>query len=241
MSTTKIALVTGANRGIGAAIAEGLAERGMTVIVGARDARSSERVAGRFGGRAVPLDVTDDTSVRDAVASVRQWYGRVDVLVNNAGISGGATGQAPGEVDLAVVRGVFETNLFGVVRVTEAFLPLLREAVGARIVNVSSGTSSLAWQSDPGRSFASSRISVAYPASKAALNMLTVLYAKALAADGIAVNAVAPGACGTDFATALGLSLERTAEQGAGIAVHLATVPDSPTGAFLQDDGPVPW
>ena len=172
---------------------------------------------------------------------MEQWYGRVDVLVNNAGISGGRAGQLAGEVDLAVMRAVFETNLFGVVRLTEAFLPLLRKAVGARVINVSSGTGSLAWQSDPGHAFASSQIALAYPVSKAALNMLTVLYAKALAADGIAVNAVAPGACATDFAAALGLSLERTAEQGAAIAVHLATVPDSPTGTFLQDDGPVPW
>ncbi|WFE36217.1 SDR family NAD(P)-dependent oxidoreductase [Micromonospora sp. WMMD975] len=241
MSTTRIALVTGANRGIGAAIAQGLTERGMTVVVGARDAASGEQTAQRLGGRAVPLDVTDDGSVRDAVAQVEQWYGRVDVLVNNAGISGGPAGQLAGEVDLAVMRAVFDTNLFGVVRLTDAFLPLLRKAAGARVINVSSGTGSMAWQSDPGRVFGSSQIALAYPASKAALNMLTVLYAKALAADGITVNAVAPGACATDFAAALGLSLERTAEQGAAIAVHLATVSDSPTGAFLQDDGPVPW
>ncbi|WP_348775407.1 SDR family NAD(P)-dependent oxidoreductase [Micromonospora sp. WMMD975] len=233
--------MTGANRGIGAAIAQGLTERGMTVVVGARDAASGEQTAQRLGGRAVPLDVTDDGSVRDAVAQVEQWYGRVDVLVNNAGISGGPAGQLAGEVDLAVMRAVFDTNLFGVVRLTDAFLPLLRKAAGARVINVSSGTGSMAWQSDPGRVFGSSQIALAYPASKAALNMLTVLYAKALAADGITVNAVAPGACATDFAAALGLSLERTAEQGAAIAVHLATVSDSPTGAFLQDDGPVPW
>src|SRR5262249_55243352 len=183
--------------------------------------RSGEQTARRLGGRALPLDVTDDASVRDAVAQLQQWYGRVDVLVNNAGISGGLAGQAPGEVNLAVMRAVVETNLFGVVRVTEAFLPLLRKAAGARVINISSGTGSLAWQSDPGHTYAASRIALAYPASKAALNMLTVLYAKALAADRIAVNAVAPGACATDFAAALGLSLQRTAEQGAAIAVHL--------------------
>ncbi|MET0414826.1 MAG: SDR family NAD(P)-dependent oxidoreductase [Actinoplanes sp.] len=241
MSTTRIALVTGANRGIGAAIAQGLAERGMTVVVGARDAASGEQTAQRLGGRAVPLDVTDDGSVHDAVAHVEQWYGRLDILVNNAGISGGGEGQLAGDVDLAVMATVFDTNLFGVVRLTEAFLPMLRKADDARVINVSSGTGSLTWQSDPGHAFGSTGIALAYPASKAALNMLTVLYAKALAADGIAVNAVAPGATATDFTAALGLSLERTAEQGAAIAVRLATVPDSPTGAFLQDDGPVPW
>ena len=241
MSTTKIALVTGANRGIGAAIAQGLAEYGMTVVIGARDPSAGEEAAHRIGGRPVPLDVTDDASVRDAAARVEEWYGRLDVLVNNAGVSGGLDGQLIGEVDLAVVRAVYETNLFGVFRVTEAFLPLLRKADHARIVNVSSGTGSLAWQSDPAHRYASSRIAVAYPSSKAALNMLTVMYAKGLAADGISVNAIAPGACATDFAAGLGLSLERTAEQGAAIAVHLATVRDSPTGSFLEDAGTVPW
>ena len=238
MAETRIALVTGATRGIGAAIARGLAERGMTVVTGARDAEAARRA----GGRSVALDVTDDASVHAAAEQLRQAYGRLDVLVNNAGISGGLQGQAVGEVDLGVARAVFETNLFGVVRVTEAFLPLLREAGGgARIVNVSSGTGSLGWQSDPAHAYATNRIAVAYPASKAALNMLTVLYAKALAADGIAVNAVAPGACATDFAAGLGLALERTAEQGAAVAVRLATAADTPTGAFLDDDGTVPW
>jgi NAD(P)-dependent dehydrogenase (short-subunit alcohol dehydrogenase family) len=241
MSTTKIALVTGGNRGIGAAIAQGLADNGMTVVVGARDADAGEEAARRIGGRSVPLDVTDDASVRDAVARIDQWYGRLDVLVNNAGISGGLDGQVVGQVDLAVVRAIYETNLFGVFRVTEAFLPLLRKAGQARIVNISSGTGSLGWQSDPAHRYASSRIAVAYPSSKAALNMLTVMYAKGLAADGISVNAIAPGACATDFAAGLGLTLERTAEQGAAIAIHLATAPESPTGSFLEDAGTVPW
>jgi NAD(P)-dependent dehydrogenase (short-subunit alcohol dehydrogenase family) len=241
METTKIALVTGGNRGIGAAIAHGLAEHGMTVVIGARDPHAGEEAARRIGGRSVPLDVTDDVSVRDAAARIEEWYGKLDVLVNNAGVSGGLDGQQVGEVDLAVVRAVYETNLFGVFRVTETFLPLLRTAGAARIVNVSSGTASLAWQSDPAHKYATSRIAVAYPSSKAALNMLTVMYAKGLAADGISVNAIAPGACATDFAAGLGLSLERTAEQGAAIAVRLATAPESPTGSFLEDAGTVPW
>ncbi|MEV6348113.1 SDR family NAD(P)-dependent oxidoreductase [Actinoplanes sp. NPDC051851] len=231
MSTTRIALVTGANRGIGAAIAAGLAAQGMTVVAGSRGG----------GPGTLRLDVTDDDSVRDAVAEVAGRYGRLDVLVNNAGISGGIDGQVSGEIDPEVMRTVFETNLFGVVRVTEAFLPLLRKGDGGRIINVSSGTASLTWQSDPGHAFASGRLPLAYPASKAALNMVTVMYAKTLASEGITVNAVAPGACGTDFATDLGLSLERTAEQGAAIVLHLATVAESPTGTFVQDDGPVPW
>jgi NAD(P)-dependent dehydrogenase (short-subunit alcohol dehydrogenase family) len=241
MSDTRIALVTGANKGIGAAIADGLVRYGMTVVVAARDAERGARTAARLGARSVVLDVTDDGSVQDAAAQVEHWYGRLDVLVNNAGISGGRTGQTPGTIDLDVIRAVFETNLFGVIRVTEAFLPLLRTSTGARIINVSSGTGSLHWQTDPEHYFAGRRASAGYPTSKTALNMLTVQYAKALAGDGICVNAVAPGATDTDFATELGLTLQRTAEQGAAIAIHLATMADPPTCGFLQDDGPVPW
>jgi NAD(P)-dependent dehydrogenase (short-subunit alcohol dehydrogenase family) len=236
-----IAVVTGANRGIGKAIAEGLAAAGMTVVVAARDAGKGAAVAERLGARSLRLDVTDDASVRAAAARVAGWYGRLDVLVNNAGISGGRKGQAPGEIDPDVIRAVFDTNLFGVIRVTEAFLPLLRKSAGARIVNVSSGTASLHRMTDPRHYFAGMGASAGYPAAKAALNMVTVQYAKALAGDHIAVNAVAPGACGTDFATGLGLHLDRTAEDGAAIAVRLATAPESPSGTFQEDDGEVPW
>jgi NAD(P)-dependent dehydrogenase (short-subunit alcohol dehydrogenase family) len=241
MTEPRIALVTGANKGIGAAIAEGLSRHGMTVVVAARYADRGAATGVRLGARSVVLDVTDDRSVQDAAARVEQWYGRLDVLVNNAGISGGRTGQTPGGIDLDVIRAVFETNFFGVIRVTEAFLPLLRGSTGARMINVSGGTGSLHWQADPQHQFAARGAAVGYPTSKTALNMLTVQYAKALAGDGICVNAVAPGATNTDFATALGLTLQRTADQAAAIAVHLATVADPPTGAFLQDDGPVPW
>ncbi|MFF5080435.1 SDR family NAD(P)-dependent oxidoreductase [Actinoplanes sp. NPDC000266] len=219
MSDTKIALVTGAARGIGAAIAEGLAARGMTVIAATR----------------ADLDVTDDASV----AAFAARHDRLDILVNNAGISGGREGQAPGAADLAVIRAVYETNLFGVIRVTEAFLPLLRASADARIINVSSGTASLHWNTDPAHAFAARGTPLGYPASKAALNMLTVQYAKAL--PGMAVNAVAPGACGTDFAKDLGLSLERTAADGAAVAIQLATMDNPPTAAFVSDEGPVPW
>ena len=241
MSDARIALVTGANKGIGHAIAEGLAGHGMTVVLAARDKRRGEAAAARLGARPLVLDVTDAASVRTAAAQVDDWYGRLDVLVNNAGISGGRAGQVPGAVDLDAIRAVFETNFFGVIQVTEAFLPLLRRSPDARIVNVSSGTGSLHWQTDPEHHFATRATSAGYPASKTALNMLTVQYAKSLAADRIHVNAVAPGACGTDFARALGLTLERTAAQGAAVAVHLATSGESPTGGFFSDDGAVPW
>ena len=234
-------MVTGANKGIGAAIAEGLVGHGLTVVVAARDARRGAEAADRLGARSGVLDVTDDASVREAVTRVEEWYGRLDVLVNNAGISGGRIGQSPGEIDLDVIRAVFETNLFGVIRVTEAFLPLLRKSSAARVINISSGTGSLHWHTDGESHFAIRGANAGYPASKSALNMVTVQSAHALAAEHIAVNAVAPGACGTDFATGLGLALDRTAAQGAAIAVRLATDAETPTAGFYQDSGPVPW
>ncbi|MDP9793907.1 NAD(P)-dependent dehydrogenase (short-subunit alcohol dehydrogenase family) [Catenuloplanes nepalensis] len=240
MTDERIALVTGANKGIGAAIAEGLAGHGLTVLVAARDPRKAADAADRIGGHPITLDVTGDDSVTAAARTVEDRFGRLDVLVNNAGISGGPR-QAPGAVDLDTIRSIFDTNLFGVIRVTEAFLPLLRRGTGARVVNVSSGTASMTWMTDPGRTFAARGTMAGYPVSKAALNMLTVQYAKALADAGITVNAVAPGACATDFTAALGLSLDRTAAQGAAVAVHLATTPGHATASFLSDEGPVPW
>ncbi|MFI0487405.1 SDR family oxidoreductase [Actinomadura sp. 9N215] len=249
-STITTALVTGANKGIGRAVAEGLAGRGMTVFIGARDpdlgakAAASLRTAGH-DARAVVLDVTDPASAGAAAREVASSAGRLDVLVNNAGVSGGAL-HPPDEADLDVVRRVFDTNLFGVIRVTNAMLPLLRESPAARIVNVSSGTASMTHMTDPGHYFRDLPGSAAYPASKAALNMLTIQYAKRLRAARILVNAAAPGACATDFTAeftrATGRTITRTAEQGAAIAIRLATLDDDgPTGGFFDDDGPVPW
>lgn len=238
-----IALVTGANRGIGHEIARGLALAGMTVLLGARDPRRGEEAAAALRGdgldvRPLTIDVTDEDGVRAAAEEVGERFGRLDVLVNNAGISGGAW-RSPG---LGAVRAVFETNFFGVVRVTDAMLPLLRKSEAGRIVNVSSGTASMAHMTDPGHYFAGMRANLAYPPSKAALNALTVQYAKELRPSGILVNAAAPGACDTDFARDLGLTLTRTAEQGAAVAVRLATLgPDGPSGGFFDEDGPVPW
>lgn len=242
--------MTGANKGIGRAIAAGLAGRGLTVLVGARDPGLGERAAAalRAGGheaRAVVLDVTDPAAVQAAASAVAASAGRLDVLVNNAGISGGAP-HPPDEADLDAVRGVFDTNLFGVIRVTDAMLPLLRSSPAARIVNVSSGTASMAAMTDPARYFRDPPASAAYPASKAALNMLTIQYAKLLRPEGILVNAAAPGACATGFTAgivrATGRAITRTAEQGAAVAVRLATLDgDGPIGGFFDDDGPVPW
>ncbi|GAB7036620.1 MULTISPECIES: SDR family NAD(P)-dependent oxidoreductase [Catenuloplanes] len=240
MTDERIALVTGANKGIGAAIAEGLAGHGLTVLIAARDPEKGAAAAARIGAYPITLDVTDDASVAAAAREVADRYGRLDVLVNNAGISGGFR-QVPGAVDLDTVRSVLDTNVLGVIRVTEAFLPLLRRGSGARVINVSSGTASMARTTDPAHSFAIRATMAGYPVSKTALNMLTVQYAKALADDGITVNAIAPGACATDFTAALGIPVERTAAQGAAVAVGLATTDDRTTAAFLSDEGPVPW
>jgi NAD(P)-dependent dehydrogenase (short-subunit alcohol dehydrogenase family) len=250
MNDTTTALVTGANKGIGYAIAEGLAGRGMTVLIGARDPGLGDKAAAALrdaghDARAVVLDVTDPASVAAAAGRIAAATGRLDVLVNNAGISGGA-GHLPGEADLDAVHRVFDTNVYGVIRVTDALLPLLRESASGRIVNISSGTASMADMTDPGHYFWNTMASVAYPASKAALNMLTVQYAKQLRDTPILVNAAAPGACATDFTVDFtrltGRTTDRTAEQGAAVAIRLATLDEGgPTGGFFHDDGPVPW
>jgi NAD(P)-dependent dehydrogenase (short-subunit alcohol dehydrogenase family) len=248
--TTTIALVTGANKGIGRAVAERFAGMGMTVLVAARDEQRGEDAAEaiRATGEAHPivLDVTDPATIRAAAAWTADRFGRLDVLVNNAGIAGVRGGQTPGEVDLDEIRAVFETNFLGVIAVTDAFLPLLRRSSAARVVNVSSGVGSLHYMTDPAHYMAKLPARVGYPTSKTALNSLTVQYAKALAADRILVNAVAPGGCATDFTKGLQLpfTITRTAAEGAEIAVRLATIApdaDGPTGGFFDDNGPVPW
>ena len=242
-----VALVTGANKGIGRAVAEGLAGLGMTVLIGSRDPERGEEAAKALravGGdaRALGLDVTDAETISAAAAWIDAEFGRLDVLVNNAGISGGRERQRPGAVELDAVRAVFETNVFGVIVVTEAMLPLLRRSAAGRIVNVSSGTGSLGWMTDRDHYFWTLPGSAGYAVSKTALNALTVQYAKALAGDEILVNAIAPGACATDFLAGLDRVITRTAADGARIAVRMATIgPDGPTGGFFDDDGMVPW
>ncbi len=240
------ALVTGGNRGIGFEIARGLARCGMSVVVGARDLGRGQAAVAALAGegdvRCVELDVTDGQSVRAAADRLGREFGRLDVLVNNAGISGDLAGQAPGGSDLAVVRAVFETNVFAVVAVTDAVLPLLRRSGAGRIVNVTSGLGSLAQMSDAAGRMAGLPASTAYVPSKSALNSLTVQYAKRLRDSGILVNAADPGGCATDFTAPLGRVIERTAADGAAIAVRLATLPaGGPTGGCFNDAGRVPW
>ncbi|RNG31892.1 SDR family oxidoreductase [Streptomyces botrytidirepellens] len=235
----RTALVTGANKGIGKHIARLLAEEGFTVYVGSRDAGRGQRAVAEIGGDARPLvlDVTDTDSVAGAAARVD----RLDVLVNNAGIS--VSSASPAEADVAEFRRTYETNVFAVLEVTNAFLPALRRSPHPRIVNVSSGTGSLTWSTHENPQFTpGSGGAAAYRSSKTALNALTVFYAQTLAEEGFKVNALAPGLRATDLNARAASSGEDPAEAARG-AVRLAVVPDDgPTGGFFSWDGtPVPW
>ncbi|WP_405090357.1 SDR family oxidoreductase [Micromonospora sp. NBC_01392] len=243
MSAGTIALVTGANKGIGYEIAAGLGAFGWRVGVGARDGQRREaavaklRAAGvdAFG---VPLDVTDDASVTAAARLLAEQVGGLDVLVNNAGVTGGMP-QQPGGADVATVRAAVEVNVIGVIRVTEAMLPLLRRSAAPRIVNMSSGVGSLTRQSASTGEEQTGPLSVAYAPSKSMLNAVTIQYARALADTNILINAGCPGFTATDLNGFRGV---RTPQQGAAIGIRLATLPDDgPTGGFFEDAGVVPW
>lgn len=247
----KVALITGANKGIGRATAEELASRGVTVLIGARDARRGDEAAAALrsaGGdaHALILDVREQATAGAAAKQVEERFGRLDILVNNAGITGSgqvaphdALDQIPSSVDLAMVRAVFETNVFGVIAVTNAMLPLLRRSPAPRIVNVSSGAASLAITSDPDGPLAGLPASAAYSPSKTTLNALTVQYAMELRKDGILVNAADPGYVDTDINDHNGLL---TPAQGASVIVRLATLDaDGPTAGFFGAAGAVPW
>lgn len=244
----QIALVTGATKGIGRAAAGQLAERGLTVLIGARDRHRGEEAAAAIGGdvHAVALDVTDAATVQRAAREVEERFGHLDVLINNAGITGSgrvspdqARDQVPSTVDVAMVRAVFETNVFGVITVTNAMLPLLRRSPAPRIVNVSSSAGSLRLAADPGGPLAGLPASAAYTPSKSALNSLTVQYANELRKDGFLVNLADPGFVDTDINDHTGYL---TPAQGAAPLVHLATLgANGPTGGFFGEAGPVPW
>lgn len=238
--TTRTALVTGANKGIGYEIAAGLARRGFRVGVGARDAGRRDDAVAKLGAEGldvfgVPLDVTDDASVA-AAAEQLEAAGGLDVLVNNAAITGGVP-QEPTKVSGAQVLEVVDTNVVGVIRVTNAMLPMLRRSAAPRIVNVSSTVGSLTLQT--AQSDAVGPISAAYSPTKTYLNAVTIQYAKELAGTGILVNAGCPGYVATDLNGFRGV---RTPEQGAAIFLELATLPDDgPSGTFRDDEGIQPW
>jgi NAD(P)-dependent dehydrogenase (short-subunit alcohol dehydrogenase family) len=247
-----VALVTGANQGLGLQIARDLVAHGFTVLVGSRDFERGKAAAKEVGSdaHALQLDVTDQDSITAAAKRVGNEFGRLDVLVNNAAISN--TGMRPGMsveeysrstrpsvVSLEEMRAVFETNVFGVVAVTQAMLRLLREAPAARIVNVSSGAGSLTRNSDP--AFPSRSIfGPVYPASKTALNAMTLAMAIELEATGIKVNACSPGFIRTNLNNYAGTL---TVEEGAREPVRLALLgPDGPTGTFTRwENETIPW
>ena len=236
----RVALVTGANKGIGREIARGLAQSGFTVLAAARNRQRGAQAVAELADdgldvRFQQLDVTDEPSIFAAADRVEQEFGRLDVLVNNAGISADLA-VAPSLTALDDVRRVYETNVFGVVAVTNAMLPLLRKSDAARIVNVSSRLGSMAGQTAPNTPLG---LFLAYSSSKSALNAITVHYARELAETQIKVNAGTPGLVATDLN---GFKGTRTPAQGAKVLVELALLAsDGPTGGFFDEDGPVSW
>ena len=252
MQDKSVALVTGANQGIGLQIAKDLGAHDFIVLVGSRNFEKGEVAVKSIGAaaHALQLDVTDQASITAAAQRIRREFGRLDVLVNNAAISntGRPTGQSveeyaklnrPSNVSLAEVRTIWETNVFGVLAVYQAMLPLLRESPNARIVNVSSGAGSLAMNSDPahpGRAI----FGPGYSASKTALNALTLSMAIELEPEGIKVNAISPGFVKTNLNNYAGTL---TVEEGAREAVRVALLgPDGPTGKFTRwENEPIPW
>ena len=242
MSNNTIALITGANKGIGFETARRLGHQGIHIIIGARDKARGEEAAQKLAmldvqATFVELDVTDEMSIARAAQFIAETFGRLDILINNAGISGGSV-NTPSATDLAVMRTVYNTNVFGVVAVTKAMLPLLHKSQTGRIVNVSSGLGSITLASDRNNEF-SQYNNLQYQSSKAALNAITVEFAKELAGTPIKVNAADPGFTDTDFNNHRGY---RTVEQAATVIVHLATLDeDGPTGSFQNEDGNIPW
>jgi NAD(P)-dependent dehydrogenase (short-subunit alcohol dehydrogenase family) len=243
MNEKPTALVTGANKGIGHETARRLAEREMTVLVGARDRARGDSAVARLRAMSldahlVLLDVGDEASVARAAMDVTARFGRLDVLVNNAATA--ADCGTPSKQRVATMRALFATNVFGLVSVTQAFLPLLENAPAARIVNVSTSLGSLRLAADPDHvaSQQGARL-FGYWASKAAVNAFTVGLANELRSKNVKVNSACPGFVATDLNQHRGV---RTVQQGAEVIVRLATLPDDgPTGGFFEDAGTVPW
>jgi NAD(P)-dependent dehydrogenase (short-subunit alcohol dehydrogenase family) len=236
-----IALVTGANKGIGYEIARGLGARKIVVLIGTRDEARGQAAAAKLEGegidaRFVQLDVTNKETIMRAARWIEDQFGHLDILVNNAGI--GEWGFKPSDVDLAKVREVYETNLFGPMAVTQAMLPLLRRSQHGRIVNMSSSLGSLTMATDP-QSPISQFLALGYNTSKTALNSMTVQFANELRGTPIKVNAVCPGYCATDINNHSG---PRSAAQGAIAPIQFATLgDDGPSGGVFDENGRVAW
>ncbi len=243
MHDKKVALVTGANKGIGYEIARQLGGHGLTVVLAARDGAKVADAGARLRGEGldahgVVLDVTDPTSAEAAARWLDEQFGRLDVLVNNAGVGHEfAQGTRPSQLDLETLRATYGTNVFGAFAVIRSMLPLLRKSAPSRIINQSSTLGSLGILSDPASPYYGVNL-LAYNSSKSALNGLTLAFAKDLAGERISVNSTCPGWVKTDMGTE---AAPRSVEQGAAIAVKLATMDEPPTGKFLDDGGEIPW
>lgn len=240
-ATGLVALVTGGNKGIGFEIVRGLARAGATVLLGARDAEAGEAAAGKLRGEGLdvqflPIDVTDAASIAVAARQIENGPGRLDILVNNAAISP-EHGVPPSAADVNLLRATYETNVFGLVAVTQAMLPLLRAAPKGRIVNMSTGLASLKLTSGRDAPFSFSRL-LAYNSSKTAVNAVTVQFANELLDSAVKVNAANPGLCATELSDGKG----RPPSEGAAVAIGLALIgEDGPTGGLFGDQGQVPW
>ena len=238
----KVALISGANKGIGFEIARQLARQGCTVLLGARHPERGQKAAAKLQSdhvdvRFVELDLARRDTIAAAASFIAEKFGRLDILVNNAGIADPGDG-LPGKASLGAVERIMQTNFLGHLAVTQAMLPLVRKAPAGRIVNVSSGLGSLTFNRDFDSQFADVKL-IGYCASKAALNMLTVHLAYELRDTPIKVNSADPGYTATDLN---GNSGFQTVEQGAAEAIRLALLPaDSPTGRFSATAGPEPW
>jgi len=240
-ATGKIALVTGANQGLGFEIARGLGRKGATILLGARKAGAGEAAAATLraeglDAHVLPIDVTDAASIAAAAARIAADWGRLDILVNNAAVSLDKDSR-PSTADLDLMRETYEANVFGLVAVTQAMLPLLRKAPAGRIVNMSTGLASLTLSSGRAAPFSFSRL-LAYNSSKTAVNGITVQFANELLDTPIKVNAANPGLCATGLSGGKG----RPASEGAAVVLGLALLgEDGPTGGLFGDGGQMAW
>ena len=239
----KTVLITGANKGLGFETARQLGVKGYTVLVGARDESKGLEAVEKLTGEGldadfIKIDATNAETIKSAAEKVGEKYGKLDVLINNAAIAVETMGAKASETSLETIRQTFDTNFFGVIAITQAFLPLIKKSESGRIVNVSSGLGSLTQNSDPNWEFSAVK-PLAYNSSKTALNAFTVILAHELKETNIKVNSADPGYTATDLN---GNSGTKTVAEGASIIVDLATLgEDGATGGYFDDKGVLPW
>ena len=239
----KTVLITGANKGLGFETARQLGAQGYTVLIGARDETRGNEAVEKLKGEGydadfIEIDATNAETIKAAAEKVGEKYGKLDVLINNAAIAVETMGAKASETSLETIRQTFDTNFFGVIAITQAFLPLIKKSENGRIVNVSSGLGSLTQNSDPNWEFSAVK-PLAYNSSKTALNAFTVILAHELKDANIKVNSADPGYTATDLN---GNSGTKTVAEGASVITHLATLgEDGATGSYFDDQGELPW